>query len=116
VIDAEQTDHIFESHPTISASLAMGEESAEEEVLTNRQMGEETGVLEHIAHLTPVGLHEDARGGVQHDAAVEDDPAALRPQEAGNGMEHRRLAGARRTEQRGGAAVGAKGNVDGEIA
>ena len=63
--------------------------------------GKEPALLEDIADAALVLRHEDAALGVDEDLAVHADPRAVGPDQPGDGVDDRRLAGARVSEQRG---------------
>ena len=56
--------------------------------------------------------HVDPLRGVEQRLAVEDDPAAGRAEQAGDGVDHRGLAGARPTEQCRDAGVGGEADIE----
>ena len=85
-------------------------------VLLHRQVREERVLLEDVAHRALLGLEEHAALGVEPDLVAERDAAAPRAHQAGDGAQDRRLAGARRPDQRQRVArlyaeVGANGKV-----
>ena len=68
-------------------------------------MRKQPRILEHVADAPPVRRHVDACGRVVERFAVERDDAAVRPQQAGDHVDQRGLAGAGRAEQAGDAAL-----------
>ena len=61
---------------------------------------EERVLLEHEAEPPLVRLEEDPRPGVEPDILAQRDPPGSRPDEPGDGAEHRRLARSRRPDER----------------
>jgi hypothetical protein len=66
-------------------------------------MREEGVLLEDEADATLVRLAKDPTRTVEPDVLAERDPAPRWPHESGDRSEHRRLAGARRADERDGA-------------
>ncbi|MET3303344.1 hypothetical protein ABIF53_004359 [Bradyrhizobium japonicum] len=64
------------------------------EILRNVEMREQPRVLEHIADAAAPGRHMNAGRGVVHGLAVDHDGAAVGPQEPGDHVDQRGLAGA----------------------
>ena len=60
--------------------------------------------------------HEDVPRGIDQHLAADRDTSTLRAQQAGDQVDHRALARARATEQRGQRAVAGEGGLQGEIA
>jgi hypothetical protein len=67
---------------------------AEGEVLAQGHVGEEGVVLEDVTAGAALGREVDAGFGVKEDAIAEDDAAAVRGDEAGDGIEREGFAGA----------------------
>ena len=71
--------------PSVSTTRAEGdaagglrrEPAAEQEILPDAEMRKQARVLEYEADAAAIGGKEDALSGVDEDAAVEDDPAAI---------------------------------------
>ena len=91
------------------------------DVLLDRHVREERVVLEDEADTAPLGRDVDAGLAVEQHRAVELDPPALGAREAGDGAQHRCLAGPGRPHERhrlaadrelDGYAEGTTGNVD----
>ena len=78
------------------------------EILRHREMREQPAFLEHVADAAAVRRHVDARCAVEQHGVVERDAAAVRRDQAGDHVDDRGLAGARRAEQRGDAARGSR--------
>ena len=78
----------------------------EGDVLRHRHVRPDRVGLEDHAEAALVRRHERRGRRVEHGAAVDDDPARVRPLEPGDRAEHRRLAGARRAEDREQPALG----------
>src|SRR4051794_17112698 len=73
---------------------------AEPDICLHIQMGKEPCILEDIAHAPQARGYRNARLAVEEDMPVYGYPSGLRTQQTGNGVDHGRLSGARRTEQR----------------
>ena len=76
-------------------------------------MGKQARVLEHEPDASAIGGHEDALGGIDQDAVVEHDAAAIGARQPGDQADGHRLAGAGAAEQGGDAGIAREG--DGEI-
>src|ERR1700722_3345024 len=74
------------------------------EILPHAQVWEQPTFLKHITDAALMRRYVDAALGVEEYDVVECDRSAIRPDQAGDHVDHRRLAGARRSEQRRGAA------------
>ena len=86
---------------------------AEQKILPDAEMGEETRILEHEPDAAAIGRDEDALGGIDQDAVVEHDAAAIGPRQSGDQADGHRLAGAGATEQSSDAGIAGEG--DGEV-
>ena len=75
------------------------------EILPHVEMRKQPRILKHVADPPPVRRHVNACGRVVQRFAVERDDAAVRPQQAGDHVDQRGLAGAGRAEQAGDAAL-----------
>ena len=75
-------------------------------------MREEAAVLEDVADAAAVLRHEDAALGIDQRLAIDHDAAAVRPDQAADDIDQRRLARARAAEQRRDA--GLRGEARGE--
>ena len=76
-----------------------------EQVAAHEHVGKERHVLRHVADVTMVRRQVDAGVRRVEHAPVDGDGAAPRRAQAGDRVEDRRLAGAGRAEERGGARV-----------
>ena len=79
-------------------------------------MRKQPRVLEHVADAPPVRRHVDACGRVVQRFAVERDDAAVGPQQPGDHVDQRGLAGAGRAEQAGDAALAFERGFEREFA
>ena len=98
VADAEQLDN---HGPFGMTFAARREPAAIGEILADRHVREQSRVLEHVADASPVFRHVDAFCGIDKHAAVGGDAAAIRPDQSGDDVDQRRLAGPGGAEQRG---------------
>ena len=101
----------------VELAVALGlrrEPAAVEQVLPHGEMREQAPVLEHVADAPLVHRHEDAALGVDHRDVVHDDAALVGPDQAGDDVDQRGLAGARAAEQRGEPAVGREARIEAE--
>ena len=81
---------------------------AEADIPERRQMGQERRVLRHVADAPPLGRQPHAPLRVEHHLAADRDAAARPSAEAGEHLEKRRLARARRSHDRRDAALEAR--------
>ncbi len=109
VADAQELDDLAEAGAPLAAA---GEPAAVEQVAPHREVREQPGVLEHVADAPPVARHVDAPSGVEQGLAVEQDAATVRPQETGDAVDDRGLAGTRTAEQGRDAVRGREGDVE----
>ena len=104
--DAEQLDDLVEL--AVAARSSAREPAAVEQVLAHGQVREQPPFLEDVADAAPVLRHEDAALGVGQHVAVDDDAALLGPDQPGDDVDQRGLAGAGAAEQRGQPALGSR--------
>src|SRR5262249_59370507 len=96
--DAEQIEDLIE---TDMAFTLAGEPSAEQQILTHREVGEEASLLEHVADAPAVFRNEDSSLGIDEHRVVEHDPAAVGADDARDGLDQPGLARSRTAEERG---------------
>ena len=82
------------------AAVPRRKPAAEREVLAHREMGKQAGLLEHVTDATAVRRQGDPAAGVEEYRVAGRNPPLVRPQQAGDGVDHRCLAGAGTPEQR----------------
>ena len=80
-------------------SRARREPSAEQQVLPHREMGEETSLLEDVADAPAVFRNEQPAFGIHQRRVVQDDPAAVGANHAGDDVDQRGLARAGAAEE-----------------
>ena len=79
-------------------------------------MRKQPRILKHVADPPPVRRHVNARGRIVERLAVERDDAAVGPQQSGDHVDQRTLAGAGRAEQAGDAALAFERGLKRELA
>ena len=86
------------------------------EILRDVEMRKQPRVLEHIADAPPVGRNMHPRVGIVERFAVERNDTAVGPKQPCDHVDQRGLAGARRAEQPGDAALAGEGSRKREFA
>ncbi len=113
-LQAEQLDDL----PQLLAALVLRHAAhAVGEVAAHRVVREQAAFLEDVAEAPALRPQVDAAGGVEQHPAVERDAPAVGPQQAGEHVDQRRLAGAGAAEQGDDAGrLAGEGEVELEVA
>ncbi len=111
--DPEQIDNLGEP---AAGRRAGREPMPEHQVPAHRQVRKEAVFLKDIAYPAPVRRQLDAVFGVEQHRPIDGDAAVLRPDQPGNRLDDRGLAGARPAEQRGQAVPAGEMDVEGKAA
>src|SRR5262245_5767688 len=107
--DAEQIEDLIETD--IAFTLG-GEPSAEQQILTHREVGEEASLLEHVADAPAVFRNEDSSLGIDQHSAVEHDPAAVGAHDARDDIDQRGLARSGAAEECGETSFGSEARLE----
>ncbi len=89
---------------------------AVQQVALDAQMGKQQLILKHEAHAAQLGTDVDAAARVEPRLAAESNRARAGREQSGDHVEHARLAGARRADQRRHLGIGFEGGIDGKAA
>ena len=110
-LDPEQVDHFVEA-----AGRCRGgrEPASEQQILSDRQVGKQTALLENITDPAPMGRETNPKLRVGQHRPVDDDPPLVRRDQARDRIDDRGLAGSRATEQRRQTATGAEMDIERE--
>src|SRR6267154_1345795 len=102
VLQSEELDDVREFRLRRSA----GKKTRIAQVLPHVQVREQASFLEHLADAPPRRRHVDAAPAVEYRLALDRDAPALRPQDAGDGIDDGGLARSRAAEKRRDAVTG----------
>src|SRR5215472_15749179 len=95
-VDPQQFDDFIESDGAVARPP-----HAEAQICSYRHVRKQSRILKYQSQLSLLWRQPGPESCVLQRVAVYSDAALLRPQQAGNGLDNRRLTGARRTEQNG---------------
>ena len=109
VTDTERLDHRSFGDPSL---VQRRKQPTIAKIAPDGEVRKQPRLLKHHADTAAMGRHV-ASLSIGQDRSVDEDSAGAKPRQAGNDLDHRRLAGAGRAKQRGDAI--AAGEVDIEL-